>query len=280
MKIKTENEVTLQFPSQSSNEGFIRSAVACFAAQMDPTLNELEDIKTAVSEAATNAIVHAYPDRIGKVTVKVRICTEQVLEITVRDYGRGIPDVEKARQPMFTTGGEERSGMGFTIMESFMDSLKVRSVAGRGTTVVMKKKIAPRITIKQDVGSTRPAYCTALGKCQLAYLPEEELDRLIEANGLPRMTPNTICDVEAFKASLREARRLGYAVNRQEANPQVDGIAAPIFDFSGKCIAAISISIIVPLHDGDILEYAGQVVEAAALISSRMGHSVADPQWT
>ena len=145
MKIKTENEVTLQFPSQSSNEGFIRSAVACFAAQMDPTLNELEDIKTAVSEAATNAIVHAYPDRIGKVTVKVRICPGQVLEITVRDYGRGIPDVEKARQPMFTTGGEERSGMGFTIMESFMDSLKVRSVAGRGTTVVMKKKIAPRI---------------------------------------------------------------------------------------------------------------------------------------
>ena len=145
MKIKTENEVTLQFPSQSSNEGFIRSAVACFAAQMDPTLNELEDIKTAVSEAATNAIVHAYPDRIGKVTVKVRICTGPVLEITVRDYGRGIPDVEKARQPMFTTGGEERSGMGFTIMESFMDSLKVRSVAGRGTTVVMKKKIAPRI---------------------------------------------------------------------------------------------------------------------------------------
>ena len=145
MKIKTEKEVTLQFPSQSSNEGFIRSAVACFAAQMDPTLNELEDIKTAVSEAATNAIVHAYPDRIGKVTVNVRISTGPVLEITVRDYGRGIPDVEKARQPMFTTGGEERSGMGFTIMESFMDSLKVRSVAGRGTTVVMKKKIAPRI---------------------------------------------------------------------------------------------------------------------------------------
>ena len=145
MKIKTENEVTLQFPSQSSNEGFIRSAVACFAAQMDPTLNELEDIKTAVSEAATNAIVHAYPDQIGKVTVKVRICAGQVLEITVRDHGRGIPDVEKALQPMFTTGGDERSGMGFTIMESFMDSLTVRSVAGRGTTVVMKKKIAPRI---------------------------------------------------------------------------------------------------------------------------------------
>ena len=123
----------------------MRSAVACFSPQIDPTLNALDDIKTAVSEAATNAIVHAYPDSIGKVVVKARICSGNVLELTVRDYGRGIPDIAKARQPMFTTGGEERSGMGFTIMESFMDSLKVRSVAGRGTTVVMKKKIAPRI---------------------------------------------------------------------------------------------------------------------------------------
>ena len=121
------------------------AAVACFAAQMDPTLNELEDIKTAVSEAATNAIVHAYPDSIGKVVVKARICGGDVLELTVRDYGRGIPDIDKARQPMFTTGGDERSGMGFTIMESFMDSLTVRSTAGRGTTVVMKKRIAPRV---------------------------------------------------------------------------------------------------------------------------------------
>ena len=143
--MKAENEMTLTFPSRSANEAFARAAVACFAAQLDPNLEELNDIKTAVSEAATNAIVHAYPDRIGKVTVKVRICTGQVLEITVRDYGRGIPDVEKALQPMFTTGGDERSGMGFTIMDSFMDSLTVRSVAGRGTTVVMKKKIAPRI---------------------------------------------------------------------------------------------------------------------------------------
>ena len=132
------------FPARAATRGL--SALRWPASRRRWTpLNELEDIKTAVSEAATNAIVHAYPDRIGKVTVKVRICTGQVLEITVRDYGRGIPDVEKARQPMFTTGGEERSGMGFTIMESFMDSLKVRSVAGRGTTVVMKKKIAPRI---------------------------------------------------------------------------------------------------------------------------------------
>ena len=119
---------------RSSNESFARSAAACFAAQMDPTLNELEDIKTAVSEAVTNAIVHGYPDSIGKVQLKLRICPDGILELTVKDHGRGIPDIDKARQPMFTTGGEERSGMGFTIMESFMDKLTVRSVPGRGTT--------------------------------------------------------------------------------------------------------------------------------------------------
>lgn len=145
MKIKANNEVTLLFPSRSANEGFARAAAACFAAQMDPTLNELEDIKTAVSEAVTNAIVHAYPEAIGPVQVKLRICPDNVLEISVRDHGRGIPDVEKARQPMFTTGGEERSGMGFTIMESFMDRLTVRSVPGRGTTVTMRKRLAPRM---------------------------------------------------------------------------------------------------------------------------------------
>ena len=145
MRTKAMNEVTLQFPSRSANEGFARSVAACFAAQMDPTLNELEDIKTAVSEAVTNAIVHAYPEDIGQVQMKLRICAENVLEITVRDHGRGIPDVEKARQPMFTTGGEERSGMGFTIMESFMDRLTVRSQPGRGTTVVMRKRLAPRM---------------------------------------------------------------------------------------------------------------------------------------
>ena len=145
MKVKASNEVTLTFPSRSSNEGFARAAVAGFAAQMDPTLNELEDIKTAVSEAVTNAIVHAYPDSIGEVIVKVRICPDQMLEVTVKDHGRGIPDVEKARQPMYTTGGEERSGMGFTIMESFMDRLAIRSTPGRGTTVVMRKKLAPRL---------------------------------------------------------------------------------------------------------------------------------------
>ena len=145
MKVKASNEVTLEFPSRSSNEGFARAAVASFAAQLDPTLNELEDIKTSVSEAVTNAIVHAYPDDIGKVLMKVRICPGNVLEITVRDHGRGIPDVEKARQPMFTTGGAERSGMGFTIMESFMDRVTVRSTPGRGTTVVMRKRLSARV---------------------------------------------------------------------------------------------------------------------------------------
>ena len=145
MKTKAMNEVSLEFPSRSSNESFARSAVACFAAQLDPTLNELEDIKTAVSEAVTNVIVHAYPDAIGTVLLKARICPCNVLELTLKDHGQGIPDVDKARQPMFTTGGEERSGMGFTIMESFMDKLTVRSVMGRGTTVIMKKKLAPRL---------------------------------------------------------------------------------------------------------------------------------------
>lgn len=148
MRSKAINEVTLEFPSRSSNEGFARSAAACFTAQMDPTLNELEDIKTAVSEAVTNAIVHAYPDAIGTVTLKMRVCPGNVLELTVKDRGRGIADVEKARQPMFTTGGAERSGMGFTIMESFTDQLTVRSVPGRGTTVTMKKKLAPRLKTK------------------------------------------------------------------------------------------------------------------------------------
>jgi len=145
MRKTAVNEFTLEFPSRSSNESFARSAVACFAAQMDPTLNELEDIKTSVSEAVTNAIVHGYPTSIGNILLKVRIYPEHVLEVTVKDNGKGIADIDKARQPMFTTGGEERSGMGFTIMESFMDKLVVRSVAGRGTTVVMRKKLAARI---------------------------------------------------------------------------------------------------------------------------------------
>ena len=144
MKPKSENYITLEFLSRSANEGFARGAVACFAAQLDPTLEELGDIKTAVSEAVTNAIVHAYPDRLGKIVVKARILEGNVLELSVRDWGKGIADVEKARQPLYTTGGEERSGMGFTIMESFMDRLAVRSAVGKGTRVTMRRRIQPR----------------------------------------------------------------------------------------------------------------------------------------
>ena len=142
--MKVENQVTLDFPSRSANEGFARAAAACFAAQLDPTLEEVNDIKTAVSEAVTNAIVHAYPDTIGRVTMKLRVREGNLLEIVVKDRGVGIADVERARTPLFTTGGEERSGMGFTIMESFMDTLKVRSALGKGTTVTMGRRIARR----------------------------------------------------------------------------------------------------------------------------------------
>ena len=147
MKIKKENEVTLQIPRQSSNEGFIRSAVACFAAQMDPTLNELEDIKTAVSEAVASAIVHAYPDAIGPVTLSIAVYPERLVKITVTDKGIGIPDVEKAMEPLFTTGNpEERSGLGFAVMQSFMDKVKVSSQPGKGTRVVLTKRLDERST--------------------------------------------------------------------------------------------------------------------------------------
>lgn len=146
--MKSTNYITLEFLSRSTNEGFARTAVACFAAQLDPTLDEIGDIKTSVSEAVTNAIVHAYPDTLGRIVVKARILNERILEITVRDWGRGIADVDKAREPMYTTGGNERSGMGFTIMESFMDRLVVRSETGKGTRVIMRKTIMPRPMVR------------------------------------------------------------------------------------------------------------------------------------
>ncbi len=142
--MKVINEVRLDFPSASANEGFARAATACFAAQLDPTLEELGDIRTAVSEAVTNAIVHGYPDCLGRITLRLRIYEDNLLEMQVRDRGVGIPDVARARQPMFTTGGEERSGMGFTIMESFMDAIKVTSAPGRGTSVTLRKRISRR----------------------------------------------------------------------------------------------------------------------------------------
>jgi len=134
----------LEFPSKSCNEAFARSAVACFAAQLDPTMEELGDIRTAVSEAVTNCIVHAYPNELGIVTLRCRILKDNVLDIVVKDKGVGIADTEQARRPMYTTGGSDRSGMGFTIMESFMTSFEVTSEQGKGTTVHMRRKLARR----------------------------------------------------------------------------------------------------------------------------------------
>ena len=142
--MKFENFMILEFPSKSCNEAFARSAVACFAAQMDPTLEELGDIRTAVSEAVTNCIVHAYPQELGTVYLRCRILKDNVLDIVIKDRGVGIPDVDQARRPMFTTGGADRSGMGFTIMESFMTSLSITSVPGKGTTVHMRRKLQRR----------------------------------------------------------------------------------------------------------------------------------------
>ena len=142
--MKFENYMILDFPSRSSNEAFARSAVACFAAQMDPTLEELGDIRTAVSEAVTNCIVHAYPNKLGVITLRCRILKDNTLDIVVKDRGVGIPDVQKAMQPMFTTGGAERSGMGLTIMESFMTSMTITSIPNKGTTVHMRRKLQRR----------------------------------------------------------------------------------------------------------------------------------------
>ena len=142
--MKFDNYMILEFPSRSTNEAFARSAVACFAAQMDPTLEELGDIRTAVSEAVTNCIVHAYPNEIGSITLRCRILKDNVLDIVIKDKEVGISDVEQARRPSFTTGGAERSGMGFTIMESFMTSFEVSSAPGKGTAVHMRRKLQRR----------------------------------------------------------------------------------------------------------------------------------------
>ncbi len=139
--MKFENYMILDFPSRSANEAFARTAVACFAAQLDPTLEELGDIRTAVSEAVTNCIVHAYPDTIGIITVRCRILKDNILDVVVKDRGVGISDLEQAKKPMFTTGGSDRSGMGITIMESFMTSVDIVSEVGKGTVVHMRRKI-------------------------------------------------------------------------------------------------------------------------------------------
>lgn len=146
--MNASNYIKIEFPSKSSNEAFARTAAAAFASQLDPTMDELGDIRTAVSEAVTNAIVHAYPDSIGKISMRLRILGRDTLEVSVRDWGRGIEVVERAMTPLYTTGGEERSGMGFTIMGSFMDKLRVRSTPGKGTTVTMQRCIRTRVSAR------------------------------------------------------------------------------------------------------------------------------------
>ncbi|MBQ6819228.1 MAG: anti-sigma F factor [Clostridia bacterium] len=138
------NQTKITVLSRSSNESYARVAVAAFAAQLDPTVEELNDLKTAVSEAVTNCIVHAYPDTIGPIYITVSLFEEGLVQIRIRDKGRGIDDVKRAMEPLYTTGGEERAGLGFAVMESFTDKLRVRSTPYKGTTVTMEKVIRCR----------------------------------------------------------------------------------------------------------------------------------------
>ena len=140
------NEMKITFDSKSANEAFARSAVAGFVVQLDPTIAELSDIKTAVSEAVTNAIVHGYSNTIGTVTIKVQITDSNNVIIQVKDKGVGIENISQAMEPMFTTGGAERAGLGFAVMQSFMDKVKVTSKPNKGTTVTMEKYIMQRLS--------------------------------------------------------------------------------------------------------------------------------------
>ena len=136
------NEMKLRLPSLSANEGMARAAVAAFCSQLDPDACELADIKCAVSEAVTNCIVHAYRDTVGEIGITVKLCEGRMIQIEIRDKGCGIADVKQAREPLFTTDAEnERSGMGFTVMENFCDDLRVRSRLGKGTTVTLLKRL-------------------------------------------------------------------------------------------------------------------------------------------
>ena len=143
--MKPINEMRLAFPSRSANESFARAAVAAFVAQLDPAVDELADLRTAVSEAVTNAIVHAYPNELGTVSLTVQLYENGRVTVRIRDKGRGIENVEKAMEPLFTTGGEDRSGLGFSVMQSFTDRVRVRSTPGKGTTVTLDKYIALRV---------------------------------------------------------------------------------------------------------------------------------------
>lgn len=142
--MKPLNELKLTLWSKSTNESFSRVAVAAFLSQLDPTIEEINDIKTAVSEAVTNCIVHAYKETIGKIYITVSIYENRIISIRIRDTGCGIEDVEKAREPMYTTAGDERAGLGFAVMESFMDKIRVSSKKDKYTSVVMKKKLGEK----------------------------------------------------------------------------------------------------------------------------------------
>ena len=145
--MQTVNKFTMNLLARSANEGFARACIAAFASGLDPTLEELNDIKTAVSEAVTNCIVHAYREKLGKIYITAEILEGGILKVKIRDTGCGIENIELARQPLYTTVGGERAGLGFAVMQSFMDSVKVISKVGRGTTVIMQKKISPRISV-------------------------------------------------------------------------------------------------------------------------------------
>lgn len=142
--MKPVNEMKMTLESRSVNESFARAVVSAFAAQLDPTVEELNDIKTAVSEAVTNCIVHAYREQVGRIYITASVYESGLVRVKIRDRGCGIPDVHKAMEPLYTTLGGERSGLGFTVMESFSDQVRVRSEPGRGTTVVIDKKIRGR----------------------------------------------------------------------------------------------------------------------------------------
>ena len=140
--MKAENSTKIQFDSLSVNEAYARGAVAAFLARYDPTVPQLADLKTAVSEAVTNCIVHAYPERVGPIVMTIAVYPGRLVKITVADKGVGIPDIEKAMEPLFTTGNpEERSGLGFAVMQSFMDKVRVSSAPGRGTRVTLTKHL-------------------------------------------------------------------------------------------------------------------------------------------
>ena len=139
-----QNEFRMTIDSKSVNEGFSRAVVAAFAAQLDPTVEEINDIKTAVSEAVTNCIVHGYKNSLGKIYITVKIHDTNIVIISIRDKGCGISDIKKAREPLFTTLGGDRAGLGFSVMESFTDKVSVRSKLGIGTTVTLSKRISGR----------------------------------------------------------------------------------------------------------------------------------------